>query len=142
MRLTAALKRRRGGLFRLSARLDAGAAEAAAAAAGHGFVRTDVSLAQGKAGLIRAVARALSFPDWFGGNWDALQDAASDLSWLPAGGYVLLLDGAEGPEGASPEDWATLTEVLASAAEGVPGDGRRLFVLVRGGGRPRLPVVG
>ena len=126
----------------MSARLDAGAAEAAAAAAGHFFVRTDVSLARGKAGLIRAVARALSFPGWFGDNWDALQDAASDLSWLPAGGYVLLLDGAQGPAGASPEDWATLTEVLASAAGGAQGEGKRLFVLVRGGSRPRLPVVG
>src|ERR1041384_2279578 len=27
-------------------------------------------------------AWALDFPDWFGGNWDALVDSLADLSWL------------------------------------------------------------
>jgi len=37
-------------------------------------------------------AQALRFPDWFGGNWDALADCLSDLSWWPAPGYLLMLD--------------------------------------------------
>jgi RNAse (barnase) inhibitor barstar len=44
---------------------------------------------------IARFAEALKFPDWFGGNWDALADCLNDLSWLPAGGYVLLLEHAD-----------------------------------------------
>lgn len=36
---------------------------------------------QGKAELLERVALALSFPDYFGRNWDALIDCLSDLSW-------------------------------------------------------------
>jgi hypothetical protein len=139
--LASALRRRRGGVFRLSARLDAAAAGAAAAAAGRRFSRADLGRARGKAAILREVARALDFPDWFGGTWDSLQDAAGDLSWLPEGGAVLLLDGAEVPAAAAPADWALLLEVLASAAAGREA-GRPLHVLVRGGSRPRLGVVG
>ena len=39
---------------------------------------------------LRAVARALQFPDWFGGNWDALEDCLSDLAWRKGEGHVLL----------------------------------------------------
>lgn len=44
---------------------------------------------------LERIAAALQFPDWFGGNWDALADCLNDLSWLPAPGYVLLLDHAD-----------------------------------------------
>jgi len=40
-------------------------------------------------------ARQLRFPDYFGRNWAALEDCLTDLAWLPAPGYALLLDGAE-----------------------------------------------
>jgi hypothetical protein len=141
IRLAAVLRRPRGGVFRLSARLDAAAAEAVAVAARLGFARADLSLATGKAALIGEVARALRFPDWFGGTWDSLQDAAGDLSWLPEGGFVLLLDGADAPAAAAPADWAMLIEVLASAAESRKG-GRPLHILVRGATHPRLGVTG
>lgn len=44
---------------------------------------------------LERIAAALQFPDWFGGNWDALADCLNDLSWLPAPGYVLMLDHAD-----------------------------------------------
>jgi hypothetical protein len=39
---------------------------------------------QGKEQLLRQLADCLAFPDYFGGNWDALIDCLSDLSWLHA----------------------------------------------------------
>jgi len=47
--------------------------------------------------LFERMARALDFPDWFGGNWDALNDCLTDLEWLSTqSGYVLVFeDGSE-----------------------------------------------
>jgi len=63
--------------------------------------------------LIGRIAGALAFPAWFGGNWDALEDCLSDLSWLSAGGYVLLL---ENVHGLPRVERGTLVDVLAASA--------------------------
>jgi len=75
--------------------------------------RIDLAGASAKEALIERIARALAFPPWFGGNWDALEDCLSDLSWMAAGGYVLLLEGAAQIALA---ERGTLVDVLASAA--------------------------
>lgn len=63
------------------------------------------------------IALALDFPDWFGGNWDALQDSLCDLSWLPGDGYLLLLDHSSGWREADPESFSTLIEILNEAGQ-------------------------
>lgn len=35
-----------------------------------------------KTALLGALASAGSFPEYFGGNWDALEDCLRDLSWI------------------------------------------------------------
>ncbi len=42
-----------------------------------------------KAALLDELAQRLRFPDYFGTNWDALEECIRDLSWLPAGPVVL-----------------------------------------------------
>jgi RNAse (barnase) inhibitor barstar len=63
-------------------------------------------------------AGALSFPEWFGGNWDALADCLSDLSWWPADGYVLLLEHVDDWRAAAPADFDIAVDVLNEAAAG------------------------
>lgn len=43
--------------------------------------------------VLQRLSRALQLPEWFGGNWDALEDCINDLSWLPGEGCLLLLRG-------------------------------------------------
>jgi hypothetical protein len=75
--------------------------------------RIDLSGGPGKEALMERIARALDFPRWFGGNWDALEDCLTDLSWSKADGHVLLLEGvAELPA----DDRGMLVDVLAAAA--------------------------
>jgi hypothetical protein len=62
--------------------------------------------------LMKNFAAALEFPQWFGETWDALEDCLSDLSWLPAGGHVLVIEGAR-----PGDDVGVLIDVLRSAAE-------------------------
>jgi RNAse (barnase) inhibitor barstar len=42
-----------------------------------------------KQALFAALAKQLSFPDYFGENWDAFDECVRDLSWLPIGQVVL-----------------------------------------------------
>lgn len=42
-----------------------------------------------KAALLDELSRALRFPDYFGGNWDALEECIRDLSWIQPGPVVL-----------------------------------------------------
>ncbi|WP_204292761.1 barstar family protein [Micromonospora gifhornensis] len=37
---------------------------------------------------------ALLFPSYFGWNWNALSDRLRDLHWLPADGYLVIVDNA------------------------------------------------
>lgn len=40
--------------------------------------------------LFEELAESLRFPDYFGFNWNALEDCIRDLSWLPPGPVVLM----------------------------------------------------
>ncbi len=48
-----------------------------------------------QAGLHTEFARALQFPAYFGHNWAALEDCLTDLEWLPAPAYLLVIEDAE-----------------------------------------------
>src|SRR5690606_18200750 len=61
----------------------------AAAALDFAVATVDLGQAGCKHALLDALAAALGFPPTFGRNWDALADGLGDLSWLPAGGYML-----------------------------------------------------
>jgi len=53
--------------------------------AGHSVGASCVTLPKSihaKADLLASIAQALSFPDTFGANWDALFDCLCDLSWV------------------------------------------------------------
>jgi RNAse (barnase) inhibitor barstar len=39
--------------------------------------------------LFEELAQCLRLPDYFGANWNALEECIRDLSWLPAGPVVL-----------------------------------------------------
>jgi hypothetical protein len=86
---------------------------------------------------LRAIARALRFPDWFGGNWDALQDCLGDLSWRPDSGHVLVFHNWQA---LGADDLGVLIDVLRSSAEFWSGRGRPFFaVLVDPEGKLALP---
>lgn len=83
-------------------------------------------LVQEKPALLRAIAKALDFPVWFGDNWDALEDCLTDLSWRHAAGHVLVLDGI----GSLPlDERGTLIDVLASAAQFWAQQGKPFFAV-------------
>ncbi|HXX74990.1 MAG TPA: barstar family protein [Nitrospiraceae bacterium] len=84
-----------------------------------GFVLKSIKGAKCKtpAALFTEFAKVMELPDYFGHNWDALEECLADLDWMPAKGYVLLLTDAEQILPEDEEDYATLLEVLSDAGE-------------------------
>ncbi len=78
--------------------------------------------------LFDEFSRVLSFPEYFGHNWDALEECLADLEWLPAKGYILLISDAHAVLPDDEEEYETLLEVLSDAGEawskGQTTDGR------------------
>ena len=69
------------------------------------------------AALFTEFAQALEFPDYFGHNWDALEECLADLEWLPAKGYILLITDAAHVLPDDEEEYETFLEVLRDAGE-------------------------
>ena len=93
-------------------------------------VAVDLASATGKRALIDAIATALEFPSTFGHNWDALADSLGDLSWLPAPGYMLLLDHTQVLREAAPDDFDTLLGILEDATRAHGSTGTPLWTLL------------
>jgi hypothetical protein len=97
--------------------------------------RIGLSGAAGKEALMERLARALEFPRWFGGNWDALEDCLTDLSWSGAAGHVLLIEGGGELPG---DERGIFLDILASAAASW-AERKRPFFAVFLDGLPALP---
>lgn len=124
------------GIFRLN-RDDLPALKAAADELGQAFFVVDLSRARNVPGFIKAMRRDLHFPEWFGGNLDALLDCLTDFSWHPASGYVIVLSDSESLK-ATPTSLAALNEVLSCAVDrwNERGIAFRIFYLQDAGARP------
>jgi hypothetical protein len=76
----------------------------------------DLSDVNGKASFLDTTARVMQFPPYFGHNWDALEDCLTDLSWLHADGFVLLIENCESFIHSAPVEMATARSILDEAA--------------------------
>ena len=114
--------------------LPEGATWVARAAAANGFAcwRVDLGKVRDKSALLGLLARALDFPDWFGANWDALQDCLGDLSWRTAPGYVVALEHCQGLAKSARADFETLLEVFGAVADYWREQGIPFWVFVGG----------
>jgi RNAse (barnase) inhibitor barstar len=98
----------------------AGAAEPLKTAAAHAHLKyaaVDLAHAKDRATLFAELDRALALPEHFGHNFDALADVLEDRDWLGKSGHVIALLHTAAYRRDHPNDWATLEELLAEAAE-------------------------
>lgn len=119
----------RSGLFYLSAERK-GAFAAAADKAGLSLLAADAGPSTERESILREIGGALHFPEWYGANFDALYDCLTDPDWYPARGHALLLSGLDKLRRAAPESFATLVEVLESAAQTRREAGQPFWVLI------------
>ncbi|MEU2716419.1 barstar family protein [Streptomyces sp. NPDC007205] len=87
-------------------------------------VTLDLGGVTDKAGLMERAARALTLPDWFGRNWDALVDSLSDHTVWPEAaveqGLLIVVRGWQPYAEANPGEWRTAQDVFAEAVDRTP----------------------
>ncbi|WNV83343.1 barstar family protein [Umezawaea sp. Da 62-37] len=80
---------------------------------------------------MEAIAAALSFPEWFGHNLDALYDSLTDLSWLPPGEHVLIWPRPAELARNDPRGHDSVSAVLEDAVRRTAELGDRVLTVVR-----------
>jgi RNAse (barnase) inhibitor barstar len=116
----------------------------AAKQAGLAVFRIDLAHTRSKKDFLDRTAKALNFPDWFGRNWDGLNDCLTDLDWLNTKtGYVLVFENIE-QFVAHKQDFNTATAVLTQVSQYWKAEGQPFWALVTGSsewesGLPRWP---
>lgn len=120
-------------------------AELLAVARISGFSIRRINLGQvvDKAALLDRLKTEFEFPDWFGQSWDALADCLADLSWLPARGYLLLLEHCDVFRARHAEDFSIALSIFAAAADAWRQEGIPFWVLAdsQAEGIDSLPVL-
>jgi len=88
----------------------------AARRAGLEVVCINLAAVRGKRDLLEVLAAALHFPDWFGGNWDALEDSLCDLDMGAGRGHALVFENAQRFAAGAPQDFSTAVDIFISVA--------------------------
>ncbi len=84
-----------------------------------------------KAEFLSALNRAMHLPEWFGRNWDALDETLRDLEGQRADGYLLIFDYPAPLAEGDPKAWRSALEILRDAADFWQQQGQPFYVLLR-----------
>jgi len=78
--------------------------------------------------LLDELCLRLQFPDYFGDNWDALEECIRDLSWLPRG--LVALSHKDVPLIKDPPNLAIYLSILGEAVDHWSSSSERRLVVV------------
>ncbi|MGA2263605.1 MAG: barstar family protein [Acidobacteriota bacterium] len=96
--------------------LEASDVESWAKTRGYEFFHIVGSGVDSEEGFLRAAAEALRFPHYYGANWDAFEECLRDLEWVPAPGYVILVDNLELLRFSAPAELEAVLPIFADVA--------------------------
>ncbi len=91
-----------------------------------GCARIDARATPDTATLLAAIGHTLDFPDYYGGNWDALEECLLDLSWREGPAHLLI----EHADALDARALATLIEIWREAVAQWRNEGRALSLLL------------
>lgn len=68
-----------------------------------------------KADFLAKIADVMNFPDYFGKNWDALQDCITDIDCCEDSQYLIVYDYWQNFANNNPQDWQILNDIFLEA---------------------------
>jgi RNAse (barnase) inhibitor barstar len=80
------------------------------------YIKLD-SISEVELSMLRQIDQEFHFPDYFGYNWNAVDECIQDLSWLPAKGYCCFLLNSNEFESFDKEEFDIMLQVFESACE-------------------------
>ena len=109
----------------------------AAGELGLGFFVADCDRARSRSAVLRALAKAVDYPEYFGGNFDALYDCLCDTLMDQKEGVVLWLHKLHSGDPVLQDDAVKIESVCADVAEFAKENGRVFnFVIDHAGKHP------
>ena len=134
---------RASGVFRLADDAPIKELEELAKQYSYAFFLLDGADIHDKRQFLNRTAAALSFPDYFGNNWDAFEDCLTDMSWHETDGFLILYDHFEAFAKHAPDQFKIALEILRDSTGYWRDQKKPLFVLLHGHGEqlPGLPSV-
>jgi hypothetical protein len=133
----------RAGVHHLTA--DARELAGAAAAAGLMVVYVDIHHAHDREDFRAEASRALRFPEKLAADWGAFAGGLQDLSWMPAKGWVVILEKSKHFCGGHGHEAKEALDAMDAAAAHWRGRGKPFWTLVAGpdgwkSGWPDMPA--
>jgi len=123
-------------------KLDVGLIAAAVRQSGAVLYEADCDRARSRSAVLRAIAKAVDFPMFFGGNFDALYDCLCDTLLDQKIGAVLWLKQLHSGDPALEDDAIRIREVCADAADFASENGRIFAFLIDHAGAHPPPEAG
>jgi len=84
-----------------------------------------------KASFLHMAGATMSFPPYYGQNWDAFEECITDLSWVPAKGYVLIYDNVWHFPRNDRTAWRQARAILASSISDWAERGTPFYIFLR-----------
>lgn len=124
-------KTERAGIYHLAATRRV-AIEAAARQLRFNHWHLAIAPGQTTGSVLEEIGKLLHLPEWYGANFDALNDCLSDPECLPGKGHILMLAGSDHLHAGDPDGFATLLDVFGAAANALREAGIPLWILLDG----------
>lgn len=87
-----------------------------------------------KQSLLTEAAKALSFPDYFGMNWDAFEECITEPGFIEGDSFVLLYDHAAILYAQHPAEWKVFYDIMAQAVKYWSAQSVSFYLIVRNAG--------
>lgn len=104
--------------------------ERSAVVEGLRICRINLANVASKATLLEVIGKQLGLPEYFGRNWDSLEECLRDLE--EGLGWLVVFEGADNLQALPRQDLATLRQILVDTAEFWRAEGRIFGVVFVG----------
>ena len=121
---------RNSGIFQAGERLINFKARKAARGNQLGYIRIALKKITSKKTLLKKLAAGLDFPDYTGGNWDALDEVMQDPGWNTSPGRVILFTGFADFSRQLPAEAEILMRILEDSCRHWAGKSASLFIII------------